>query len=73
MSTSLFPWQGEVWQQLQQMRARLPHAILFHGAEGIGKTKPGMDCPGAKSKKVIACLQPDRKVDVEVIGTKAQQ
>lgn len=42
-------------------------------AEGIGKTKPGMDCPGAKSKKVIACLQPDRKVDVEVIGTRTQQ
>ena len=42
-------------------------------AEGIGKTKPGMDCPGAKSKKVIECLQPDRKVDVEVIGTRTQQ
>ncbi|MFC5474184.1 DNA polymerase III subunit delta' [Paraherbaspirillum soli] len=38
MSNSLFPWQNGVWQQLQQMRARLPHAILFHGAEGIGKT-----------------------------------
>ncbi|MFJ2986574.1 DNA polymerase III subunit delta' [Collimonas sp. NPDC087041] len=38
MSNSLFPWQEGVWQQLQQMRARLPHAILFHGAEGIGKT-----------------------------------
>ena len=32
-------------------------------------TKPG-DCPGAKSAKVIACLQPDRRVDVDVIGTK---
>jgi OOP family OmpA-OmpF porin len=41
-------------------------------AEGTGKTKPGTDCPGAKSKKVIACLQPDRKVDVELIGTKTQ-
>ncbi|WP_395825186.1 DNA polymerase III subunit delta' [Collimonas sp.] len=38
MSNSLFPWQEGVWQQLQQMRTRLPHAILFHGAEGIGKT-----------------------------------
>ena len=32
-------------------------------------TKAG-DCKGAKSAKVIACLQPDRRVDVEVIGTR---
>ncbi|MDR2113432.1 MAG: OmpA family protein [Candidatus Accumulibacter sp.] len=31
-------------------------------------TKPG-DCKGAKSPKVIACLQPDRRVDIEIIGT----
>ncbi len=33
----IFPWQQQDWQRLQQMRARLPHAILFHGVEGIGK------------------------------------
>ncbi len=38
MSNSLFPWQQGVWLQLQKMRARLPHAILFLGAKGIGKT-----------------------------------
>ncbi|WP_076591124.1 DNA polymerase III subunit delta' [Herminiimonas arsenitoxidans] len=38
MSASLYPWQESSWQQLQQLRERLPHAILFHGAEGIGKT-----------------------------------
>lgn len=42
-------------------------------AEGKGETqpvtKPG-DCKGPKSKKVIACLQPDRRVDVEVTGAK---
>jgi OOP family OmpA-OmpF porin len=42
-------------------------------AEGKGKTqpetKPG-DCLGKKSAKVIACLQPDRRVDVEMTGTK---
>jgi OmpA-OmpF porin, OOP family len=41
--------------------------------EGKGEkqpvTKPG-DCLGAKSAKVIACLQPDRRVDIEVIGTR---
>jgi DNA polymerase-3 subunit delta' len=38
MSDSLYPWQRESWQQLQQLRVRLPHAILLYGAEGIGKT-----------------------------------
>lgn len=38
MTSPLFPWQESGWQQLQQLRERLPHAILFHGAEGIGKT-----------------------------------
>ncbi|WP_291994817.1 OmpA family protein [Candidatus Accumulibacter sp. ACC003] len=41
--------------------------------EGKGEkqpvTKPGQ-CAGAKSKKVIECLQPDRRVDIELIGTK---
>ena len=41
-------------------------------AEAKGKsqpmTKPG-ECAGAKSAKVIACLQPDRRVDVDVTGT----
>jgi OOP family OmpA-OmpF porin len=40
--------------------------------EGKGEkqpvTKPGQ-CKGKKSKKVIACLQPDRRVEIEVIGT----
>ena len=37
MHLSLYPWQSADWQRWQQMRDRLPHAILFHGAEGIGK------------------------------------
>ena len=32
-------------------------------------TKPDQ-CKGAKSAKVISCLQPDRRVDIEIIGTK---
>jgi OOP family OmpA-OmpF porin len=42
-------------------------------AEGKGKSQPETkagDCLGKKSAKVIACLQPDRRVDVEVTETK---
>ena len=41
--------------------------------EGKGKSQPKTkpnECKGAKSAKVVACLQPDRRVDIEVIGTK---
>ena len=37
MTNSLYPWQQDAWQQLQALRPRMPHAILFHGAQGIGK------------------------------------
>ncbi len=42
-------------------------------AEGKGEKQPvtkADQCKGGKSAKVIACLQPDRRVDIEVIGTK---
>jgi OOP family OmpA-OmpF porin len=42
-------------------------------AEGKGKKQPitkADQCKGPKSKKVIDCLQPDRRVEIEVIGTK---
>jgi DNA polymerase-3 subunit delta' len=35
---TVYPWLEGAWQQLQQMRERLPHALLFHGAAGTGKT-----------------------------------
>jgi len=38
--------------------------------ESVPVTKPG-ECKGNKpSPKLIACLQPDRRVEVEVIGTR---
>ena len=43
-------------------------------ADGKGETQPvtrAGACSGAKSAKVIACLQPDRRVHAEVTGTKS--
>jgi DNA polymerase-3 subunit delta' len=39
MSDLIYPWQQESWRALQDMRARLPHALLLHGPVGIGKTR----------------------------------
>jgi len=42
-------------------------------AVGKGKAQPvtkASDCRGGRTPRVIACLQPDRRVDVEVTGTK---
>lgn len=33
----LYPWQTNIWQRMQGLRARLPNALLLKGAEGIGK------------------------------------
>jgi len=68
-------------QKLSERRADtvkeylVSHAILASriNAEGKGETQPvtkSGDCAGAKSAKVIACLQPDRRVDVVIQGTK---
>lgn len=40
--------------------------------EGKGESQPvtkAGECDGAKSAKVIACLQPDRRVEIEVTGS----
>ena len=42
-------------------------------AAGQGETQPvtkAGDCKGPQNAKLIACLQPDRRVDVEMTGTK---
>jgi DNA polymerase-3 subunit delta' len=31
------PWQGGLWQPIAGRRERIPHALLLHGARGIGK------------------------------------
>ena len=43
---------------------------------GKGEMQPvtkAADCKGGKSSKLIACLQPDRRVEVEVSGTRIKQ
>lgn len=49
----------------------IPANRVYTEGKGLTQpvTKPG-DCKGPKSKKVIECLQPDRRVEVELIGTK---
>lgn len=34
---SLYPWQEEIWKQIQNRKANMPHAILLQGRAGIGK------------------------------------
>ena len=68
-------------QKLSEKRAAAVKAYLVGKGieanrvytEGKGEkqpiTKPDQ-CKGAKSKKTVDCLQPDRRVEIEVIGTK---
>lgn len=39
MSNTLFDWQQDSWRQIMAMRARMPHAFLLYGSEGIGKAQ----------------------------------
>ena len=68
-------------QDLSEKRAAAVKAYLLSKGveanrvktEGRGETQPitkAGECLGAKSAKVIACLQPDRRVEIEVIGTR---
>ncbi len=34
---AIYPWQTEIWRQINAMRQNLPHALLFQGRKGVGK------------------------------------
>lgn len=68
-------------QKLSEKRAEAVKAYLVSKGvepnrvytEGKGEKQPitkADQCKGPKSKKVIDCLQPDRRVEIEVIGTR---
>ncbi len=68
-------------QKLSERRAESVKAYLVSKGvepnrvytEGKGEKQPvtkADQCTGPKSKKVIDCLQPDRRVEIEVIGTR---
>lgn len=68
-------------QKLSEQRAQTVKTYLVSqniqanriDAAGKGETQPvtkAGDCKGGKSAKLIACLQPDRRVDVEMKGSK---
>lgn len=45
-------------------------------AFGKGETQPmtkSGDCTGGKSAKLISCLQPDRRVEIEITGSRLQK
>lgn len=71
---------NEYNQKLSQRRAQaVQDHLISRGiptpnvyAEGRGKANPvtGTSCQGQVGKKLISCLAPDRRVVIEVIGTK---
>jgi OOP family OmpA-OmpF porin len=40
--------------------------------EGKGKSQPVKECTDKNRKALIACLQPNRRVDVEIVGTRSR-
>jgi OOP family OmpA-OmpF porin len=68
-------------QRLSERRANAVRDYLIgHGvpannirATGYGKSQPVTtpeQCTGARSPELIACLQPDRRVDVQINGVR---
>jgi outer membrane protein OmpA-like peptidoglycan-associated protein len=35
---------------------------------GLGESMPRVDCPGAATSQVIACLAPNRRMTIEIVA-----
>jgi OmpA-OmpF porin, OOP family len=47
--------------------------VTTRGADGEDPVTKPDECPGSRrTPELIACLQPDRRVDVEVVGTRLE-
>ena len=47
--------------------------VTAQGADGSDPVTKPDECPGEKrTPKLIACLQPDRRVEVEVVGSRQE-
>ncbi|WP_175891614.1 OmpA family protein [Burkholderia cepacia] len=42
-------------------------------ANGYGKRTPGIDCPTPDRMRLVACLAPDRVVEIELMGRASRQ
>jgi OOP family OmpA-OmpF porin len=40
-------------------------------AQGVGEYQPVATCPGKRGRRLIECLQPNRRVEIEISGVKA--
>lgn len=64
-------------QNLSEKRANVVKAALVNLGveesriyiESKGESQPVVNCPGKTTAKVIACLAPNRRVNIEVIGS----
>ncbi len=48
----MYSWQKSQWESIMQRKQALPHALLFHGRAGIGKSEFAIDLARA-----LICVQ----------------
>lgn len=54
MHNQVYPWHEQVWQRINTMRGRMPHALLLKGQGGIGKYQFAQTLA-----QFLVCLSPD--------------